>query len=648
MRHLRIERWVVATFVTAASACAGVAPRAPAPSQDAATPAAPALISQPTAAPEARREKSSAVAPVGASAGLPPPPSVKLPLAGEAAAATLAEARLVPSDCDALEGATRRLAEQRVHAMQEAVDEEYRQWAAEQPECWRTFRELGESFGSGGLGLSGIGEGGGGLGLGSSQGYGAGDGRLSGSHKTSSPRRATSASGTNNQVASVDEADIVKNDGRYVYVVMNGALRIIEALDPKVVSVTRLRGSVKELFVEGERAVVYTSEGGNGRRACTYGYDCSFAGDGSATRVLVLDISNRAAPRLVRTLELSGSLLAARRVGRVIHTVVSEGDTDTPEYETWPANLDRCGVKEAYVRKRLAELKRDNAAKIRASRWFPTLREGKNERVLCERALATAIDDGDAYTTLVSFDMADDGTPPASVTLRSRPGAIFASQSALYVATTHERAGRRATARHRAWYSFYRSVDEVTDIHEFRLGEHPSDTGYIGSGVVPGHVLNQFAMDEYSGYLRVATTRGRVPNPNVASAVSVLAQSPEGNLVRVGAIENIAPGEDIRAVRFDEERGYVVTFKKTDPLFVLDLYRPDQPKILGALAIPGFSTYLHRIDPNHLLAIGFDANDHGSFAYFDGVILQLFDVKNPTDPRLIHKEKIGSRGSSSE
>jgi hypothetical protein len=101
-------------------------------------------------------------------------------------------------------------------------------------------------------------------------------------------------------------------------------------------------------------------------------------------------------------------------------------------------------------------------------------------------------------------------------------------------------------------------------------------------------------------------------------------------------------------VRFDGDRGYVVTFKKTDPLFVLDLYRPAQPVILGELEIPGFSTYLHRIDPEHLLSIGFDADDHGSFAYFDGVILQLFDVASPTEPRLLHKEKIGTRGSSSE
>jgi uncharacterized secreted protein with C-terminal beta-propeller domain len=127
-----------------------------------------------------------------------------------------------------------------------------------------------------------------------------------------------------------------------------------------------------------------------------------------------------------------------------------------------------------------------------------------------------------------------------------------------------------------------------------------------------------------------------------------LSEAEGGNLVRVGAVERIAPGEDIRAVRFDGDRGYVVTFKKTDPLFVLDLFQPGRPSILGELKIPGFSTYIHRIDPEHLLSIGFDANDHGSFAYFDGVILQLFDVKDATDPKLVHKEKIGTRGSSSE
>jgi uncharacterized secreted protein with C-terminal beta-propeller domain len=557
-----------------------------------------------------------------------------VPLPGEPTSTTLGEARLVASSCASLEAARARLAEQHIGEMRRAVDAELMRWAEEQPDCWRTFHAIGESFRAGG-GLSGTG-----------QGFGAGHGRLSGSHKTSAPRMARSASGTNDQIANVDEADIVKTDGRYVYFALNGALRIAEALEPKIVSTTRLPGRVKELFVEGSRAVVYTSEGGSGRPACTYGYSCAFLGDGSATRVLVLDIADRTAPRIVRSLELSGSLIAARRIGHTVHTVVSEGDTDTPAYDVWPAELERCGVKEAYVKQRLARLKRENAEKIRARSWFPTLAEGGERRVLCEQALAGAIDDGDAYTTVVSFDMTDDCTPAKSVSMRSRPGAVFASADALYVSTTHERA-MPYTGRGRRWYSFYPSASEVSDVHKFRISDRPLDTRYVGSGVVPGHVLNQFSMDEYYGYLRIATTRGRVPSPDVSSAVSTLAETPQGTLVRVGALENLAPGEDIRAVRFDDDRGYLVTFKKTDPLFVLDLYRPDQPRILGELKIPGFSSYLHRIDPDHLLSIGFDANDHGSFAYFDGLLLQLFDVSSPTDPKLLFKEKIGTRGSSS-
>jgi uncharacterized secreted protein with C-terminal beta-propeller domain len=154
-------------------------------------------------------------------------------------------------------------------------------------------------------------------------------------------------------------------------------------------------------------------------------------------------------------------------------------------------------------------------------------------------------------------------------------------------------------------------------------------------------------MDEWYDYLRVATSRGRVPDPSVESTVSIFAETESGSLVRVGAVEHIAPSEDIRAVRFDDDRAYVVTFKKTDPLFVIDLHQPDKPSILGELKVPGFSTYLHRVDPTHLLSIGYDANDHGKFAYFDGLILQLFDVTKPTDPVLLHREKIGTRGSSS-
>ena len=147
--------------------------------------------------------------------------------------------------------------------------------------------------------------------------------------------------------------------------------------------------------------------------------------------------------------------------------------------------------------------------------------------------------------------------------------------------------------------------------------------------------------------LRVATSSGWVPNPDVSSTLITLAER-DGRFEEVAHLGGIAPTEDIRSVRFDGTRAFVVTFKKTDPLFVFDLTQPEAPKMLGELKIPGFSTYMHPIDHDHLLAIGFDADDHGSFAYFDGIQLQIFDVSDLSNPQLLHKTTVGTRGSASE
>ncbi len=459
-----------------------------------------------------------------------------------------------------------------------------------------------------------------------------------------SAKSAKSASGTNNQVAGVDEADIVKHDGAYIYLAMNGALRIVEALKPRSISVTKLPGEARMLFVEGERAVIYVAKGARRGRRCTYGYDCLFAGDGTQTTILVYDVQNKARPKLLREIELSGSLMAARRIGNAIHTVVSDGDPiQRRHYRTFPSRVGHCDgttFKQAYWQ--FEKLKRDNEKRIRAAFSPPSMKDRGQSRSLCATALRTRIADGQAFTSVVSFDLDDVHGEATTATIASRPGAVFASADSLYMSVPHFKNRSRG-----GWYSFYGGHNEISDLHKFTIGAQADKTAYVGSGVVPGRVLNQFSMDEWYGYLRIATTKGRAPSPKAESTVSIMATTQSGNLVRVGAIEHIAPSEDIRSVRFDGDRGYVVTFKKTDPLFVLDLYHPAKPKILGELKIPGFSTYMHRIDRNHLLSIGFDAEDHGSFAYFSGVILQLFDVTEPTDPRLIHKEVIGTRGSSS-
>ncbi len=633
------------TFAGAFAASCGappVAPRATTPST-----AKPAIANTPPAEVSTPRPRRPHAPPPP---DAPPPPRVTMAMPGEPPPARLAEARLVATSC---EKETAEANEAEVLAMKKEIRESFLSWHAEQPECWRQNREaariremgVGEGIGLGSIGTIGHGSGFG-LGLtGTGAGGGGGEavGHLWGEHKSETARKV---SGTNNQVASVDEADIVKTDGRYVYFAANGALRIANAMSPHMLSSTPVPGEVRNLFVAGDRAVVYTSSPG-AKPPCTYAYDCNFTGDGSRTTITVLDVKDRTKPSVVRSLELSGSLVAARRIGSTVHTVVADGDDPAApaEYETWPADLETCGTPEAVVRAKFAKLERENEKKIRARKdvvKFPTLRDGGSEQPLCNGMLRTAITDGKAFTSVVSFDLESDKTAPSTATIRSRPGAVFASADALYVAVAHEQgAGSR-------WYSWQTSTKEVTELHKFRIGARAETTKYVGSGTVPGHVLNQFAMDEWYGYLRVATTRGRVPDPKVSSVVSILVEGEGGNLVRVGAIDKIAPGEDIRAVRFEGERGYVVTFKKTDPLFVMDLGHPARPRILGELKIPGFSTYMHRIDRDHLLSIGFDANDHGDFAYFDGVILQLFDVVDPTKPKLIHKEKIGTRGSSSE
>lgn len=183
-------------------------------------------------------------------------------------------------------------------------------------------------------------------------------------------------------------------------------------------------------------------------------------------------------------------------------------------------------------------------------------------------------------------------------------------------------------------------------MHKFRLREDVAGSLYEGSGIVKGRVLNQFSMGEYEGRLQIATTSGRLPGPT-ENTVAVL-EPRDGRLEVVGLLDGLAPNEDIRAVRFNGDLAFIVTFKKTDPLFVIDLSDPTAPVVKGELKIPGFSTYLHFLDKTHLLTIGFDADDQGSFAWFQGVMLQVFDVTDIAKPSLLHKEVIGTRGTASE
>lgn len=491
---------------------------------------------------------------------------------------------------------------------------------------------------------------------------------------------ASEYSETNVQVRDVDEADFIKNDGSYIYILANGKFRIIDSWPPEEaaeISAVNIEGTPKKLFVHEGKAFIYSSlerikwndydhetynYTDSNETECTYGYDCEFTGDGRQLKITILNISQVTNPTLIREIRFSGAYLNARRIGNAVHSVIIFPEPRVSGLRYWPDEINskpfqRCmdqKLPEEDIKAAFEALKSQNRDRIQSadlSEWLPSIEDIRysgevaqedQEVNNCDNFYSSQQQDGNNLLSILSTDI--NGTAPLNtVTVISKPGAIYASKLALYLAARHS--SDRVPI---PWFfPDNLAIAEASTVHKFSLNNENFSAQYAASGVVKGRVLNQFAMDEFQGFLRIATTTGRLPNPKTHSTIAILDEQGE-QLVVVGQVDNIAPTEDIRSVRFIGKQGYVVTFKKTDPLFVFDLANPYQPRIAGELKIPGFSTYMHPLDDNHLLTIGYDADDQGSFAWFQGIMLQIFEVADMTQPTLIHKEVIGTRGSTSE
>ncbi|MDP4090698.1 MAG: beta-propeller domain-containing protein, partial [Bacillota bacterium] len=188
-----------------------------------------------------------------------------------------------------------------------------------------------------------------------------------------------------------------------------------------------------------------------------------------------------------------------------------------------------------------------------------------------------------------------------------------------------------------------------TVIYKFSLKD--GEVTYKSSGKVSGGILNQFSMDESNGYFRVATTEQNYTKGNSSQLNNLFILDSDMKLS--GSLENLAQGEKIYSVRFMGDRAYMVTYRTTDPLFVIDLKSPSAPKVLGELKIPGYSNYLHPYDENHIIGFGKDAEVVGEGtsterAYYQGMKLAMFDVTDVNNPKLMFKTGIGDRGTDSQ
>ena len=394
---------------------------------------------------------------------------------------------------------------------------------------------------------------------------------------------------TNIQVEGVDEADVVKTDGEYIYVVSNKSVFIVKsypAEEAEVVSKIDLNGTFRGLFINGDRLVVFEDEG--------YGVYEKSAYEGPRTFIKVYDISDRENPDLKRDDSFDGYYFNLRMIGDYVYVVINQ-----PAY----CRDDDVALPKIYSDDRVEEI---SATDI---------------------YYADISDYSYAFSTIVAVDVQNDDQEP---TLKPF---LLGATSNMYVSLNN----------------IYIALPENEKTLIYRIHIDGNQIGIEASGGVPGYVLNQFSMDEYEGHFRIATTTGQVwrtlgeaPSKNHVYVLDM-------NLDIVGKLEDLAPGETIYSARFMGNRGYLVTFRKIDPLFVIDLGDPRNPIVLGQLKITGYSDYLHPYDENHIIGIGkeTEAADEGDFAWYQGVKISLFDVSDVENPKEIDKYEIGDRGTDS-
>jgi inhibitor of cysteine peptidase len=382
---------------------------------------------------------------------------------------------------------------------------------------------------------------------------------------------------TNIQVAGVDEGDIVKNDGKYAYVISatGESVFIIQAYpaeSARILSEIESAGTFVGLYIQEDRLImleqVYYFEGGYQRS--NYMYSSS-----PLINIKVFDIANRSSPVLDNEAVLGGNYLTSRLIDSTLYVIGNQYILQWENESQLPVPLE--------------------------SLYF--IESGEDEAY--------------AITSFLTIDIEEAGSVPSIM------GIVMASSNNIYVSTdnlyiTHMKSQPDTGLLDGAENVYV----EKTVIH--RIGIQGQDLKYKARGEVPGRVLNRYSMDEYNGNFRIATTKGwswssgEGQSKNIVSVLDMALET-------TGILDNIAPGEQVYSARFMGAKCYLVTFRQVDPFFVIDLHDANNPEILGELKIPGYSSYLHPYDENHIIGLG----KNGSLIKL--ALFNVTDVKNPTE-----------------
>lgn len=433
----------------------------------------------------------------------------------------------------------------------------------------------------------------------------------------------------NQQVAGVEESDIVKTDGDSLFIHTNTAsstpeVVIVDASSMEKLSTITLEPSygASELYLWDETLVVMQTEApsalpfqkgiseavasdNKSYQKAAQGETPSHSGmaesntsyrDAFVISATLFDVSDREQPKEIRRFEQDGSYVSSRVSDGTLYLVSQKyvwgdsSDEDTPLDELVPVTGDSL----------------NQASQLLEAQSI----------VYCPDVEIDPV-----YTVVSALNLSDCQQPANTKAVLGSADEIYMSKDNLYLAGSSDGSST----------NLVRVAVEGSDIH------------FAATGKVPGQVLGQFSMDESGGYFRVASTS--FSDSGTVNNLYVLDQS----LKQVGSVEGLAPGESIKSVRYLGDTAYVVTFREVDPLFAIDLSTPSKPKVLGQLKTPGFSEYLHPVDSSTLIGFGTNTTVAENGAVMEnGMKLSLFDVSDPLHPKESQVFYLGNQGSSSE
>lgn len=403
---------------------------------------------------------------------------------------------------------------------------------------------------------------------------------------------AESANGNyspNNQVSGVDEIDILKNDGKYLYTVSDGGetrtLSIIEAKSLTLVSQTKLDAldelNLHGMYVYGNYVMLLTSDDG-----------FSSEDRRERSKVTVFDTTDKTKPKRIKSFVQDGWLTSSRLTGGKLIFITS-----------YSVNIGDVKLSDGYVK---------------YSDVVPQVYNGNNgEAISCDCITVLPNQNSSSYLVMSVIDLnnLDQGKISTSAIL-SNGNVDYSTAENYYIACE---AFKEATDQ--AADSITPTYSQTTTLYRFSFARNALEL--TGTAEIEGYLLDQFAIDEKDGYLRLAA------HLDEENRIYVL----DKELKQIAKITGIAKGEDIRSVRYIGDYGYVVTYLQTDPLFCIDFTDITAPKIAGELKITGFSNYLHPYK-GYLIGIGPEGDDDGLTSGFK---VCLFDISNPEKPTLLDK-----------